>query len=187
MGIEFGRTWWMLVLRGLIAIVFGLAALLRPSIALEVLVLLFGAYALVDGIVAIVVAVRVRDVLDGWWLWLLEGLAGLAIGLFTFWRPGVTETVLLYIIAAWAIITGVLELVVAVGLRKIIERDWLLALDGILSVVLGVLLVIRRAAGALALTWLIALYALMVGVLLLVLGLRVRQLRKALEKTILGT
>ncbi len=178
---RFARYWWMLALRGVLALLFGVAALVWPRIALETLVLLFGAFALVDGIIGIVVAVQSRHMFDRWWVWLLEGLAGLAIGVATFIWPALTEKMLLYLIAAWAIVTGVFEVIAAVELREIIEREWLLVLDGILSVILGVLLVIRPAAGALALTWLIGLYAILVGVLLLLLAFWLRSLDKALE------
>jgi uncharacterized membrane protein HdeD (DUF308 family) len=178
---RFARHWWMVALRGLIAVLFGVAALVWPRLALEILVLLFGAFALADGIIAALVAIQSRHIFDGWWVWLLEGLVGLAIGVAAFIWPALTERVLLYLIAAWAIITGVLEVIAALGLREIIERVWLLALDGILSVILGVLLVIRPAAGAVALAWLIGLYAIVAGVLLLVLGFWLRSLAKALK------
>lgn len=185
MRIEFARTWWMLALRGLIAIIFGVATLVWPGIALKALVLLFGVYALLDGVVALVVAIQTREMLNLWWVWLLEGLVGLAIGILTFLRPGVTEIALLYLIAAWAILTGAFEVVVAAELRKLIERDWLLALDGILSIILGVLLAIRPAQGALAVTWLIGLYAIVVGALLLVLAFRLRRLGQVLVQAII--
>jgi uncharacterized membrane protein HdeD (DUF308 family) len=175
----------MVALRGAIAVLFGVAALVWPRLALEMLVLLFGAFALVDGIVGVVVAVLSRNLFDLWWVWLLEGLAGIGIGAATFVWPTLTERVLLYLIAAWAIITGVLEVIAAIEFRKLIEGDWLLALDGLLSVVLGVLLAMRPAVGVVAVAWLIALYALVVGVLLLALAFRLRSLRVALDKSII--
>jgi uncharacterized membrane protein HdeD (DUF308 family) len=178
---QFARHWWMVALRGLIAVLFGIAALVWPRIALEVLVLLFGAFALVDGVIAIIVAIHSRHIFTDWWVWLLEGLAGLAAGVAAFAWPGLTERVLLYVIATWAIITGVFEIIAAIGLREILERVWLLVLDGILSVILGLLLVIRPAAGALALTWVIGLYAIIAGLLLFVLAFELRKLSKAIE------
>jgi uncharacterized membrane protein HdeD (DUF308 family) len=178
---QFARHWWMVALRGLIAVLFGVAALIWPSIALEVLVLLFGAFALLDGIIAIIVAIQSRPIFTDWWVWLLEGAAGLGAGVAAFVWPGLTERVLLYVIAAWAIITGVFEIIAAIGLREILERVWLLVLDGILSVILGLLLVIRPAAGALALTWVIGLYAIIAGLLLFVLAFELRKLSKAIE------
>jgi uncharacterized membrane protein HdeD (DUF308 family) len=175
----------MVALRGLIAVLFGVAALVWPSIALEALVLLFGAFALVDGVIAIIVAFHSREIFTDWWVWLLEGLVGLAAGVAAFVWPGLTERVLLYVIAAWAIITGVLEIIAAIGLREILARGWLLVLDGILSVILGVLLVIRPAAGALALTWLIGLYAILAGLLLFVLAFELRSLSKTLEEPLI--
>lgn len=174
----------MVALRGVIAVLFGVAALVWPRLALEILVLLFGAYVLVDGIVGVVVAVQSRNLFGLWWVWLLEGLAGIGIGVATFGWPALTERVLLYLIAAWAIITGALEVIAALEFRKLLEGDWLLLLDGVLSVALGVLLVMRPAVGAVSVAWLIALYALVVGVLLLVLAFRLRSLCKALDTAI---
>jgi uncharacterized membrane protein HdeD (DUF308 family) len=174
--VRFARHWWMVALRGVIAMLFGIAALIWPRIALAALVLLFGAFALMDGLIAAAVAILSRHDFEGWWMWLLEGSVGLAIGMATFIWPGLTARVLLYLVAAWAIVTGVLEIMAAIGLREIIERVWLLGLDGILSVILGVLLLIRPVAGALAVTWLIGLYAILVGVLLIALALELRSM-----------
>lgn len=182
----FARHWWMVALRGVIAVLFGVAALVWPRLALEALVLLFGAFALLDGVMAIIVAIQSRDIFVHWWVWLLEGLAGLAVGVAAFIWPGLTERALLYLIAAWAIITGMFEVIAAIGLRDIIERGWLLVLDGVLSVILGVLLAIRPGAGALALAWLIGLYAILAGLLLLVLAFQLRSLGQAFEETILS-
>src|ERR671932_483592 len=112
------RNWWVLALRGLAAILFGIAALVVPHIALVVLIALFGAYALVDGIFAIVSAVRAAERHMRWWPLLVEGVAGIVIGVLTFVWPGLTTLVLLYFIASWAIVTGVFEILAAVRLRR---------------------------------------------------------------------
>src|SRR5215208_4622584 len=169
------RNWWVLALRGLAAIVFGVLAFVWPGITLWVLVLLFGAYMLVDGIFAIVAAVRAAGREARWWLLLIEGVLGVLAGLVAFFWPGLTALALLYFIAAWAIVTGILEIVGAIRLRQEIEGEWALGLSGALSVLFGVLLVVIPApAGLLSLVWLIGAYAVATGVLLLILAFRVR-------------
>src|ERR671939_1651041 len=172
------RNGWALALRGLAAILFGISALVVPHIALVVLIALFGAYALVDGIFAIVSAVRAAQRHMRWWPLLVEGLAGIVIGVLTFVWPGITALVLLYFIASWAIVTGVFEILAAVRLRREITGEWLLALTGVLSVVFGLLLIIFPGAGALTVVWLIGIYALVFGFLLLGLAWRLRSLRQ---------
>ena len=167
--------WWALALRGAIAILFGLAALLRPGIALEALILLFGAYALVDGVFAIV------GVLGGTrggtprWLLLIEGIAGILAGLIAFVLPGLTAVVLLYLIAAWAVVTGIFEIATAIRLRQEIRGEWALIIGGVLSVLFGVILaVIGPVAGLLSLIWLIGIYAVAFGILMLITAFKVR-------------
>ena len=172
------RNWWAVLLRGVAGIVFGILTLLSPAVSLTALVLLFGAYAFVDGLFAIVSAIRAHSTSDRWWLLLVEGVAGVAAGVLTAIWPGITALVLLYLIAAWALVTGGLEIAAAIRLRKVITGEWLLALAGILSVALGVILVLFPAPGALALVMWIGAYALVSGVLLTVLGFRLRSFGK---------
>src|SRR5882724_4716573 len=145
------RNWWVVLLRGIAAIVFGIITFVAPAISFAALVFIFGAYALVDGVLAVVSAIRWRGATDRWWVLLLEGLAGIAAGVVTFIWPGISALALLYVIAAWALVTGVLEIAAAIRLRKIITGEWLLALIGILSIVIGVMLALFPSAGALAL------------------------------------
>ena len=166
--------WWALLLRGVLAVLFGLVALFLPGLTLWALVLLFGAYALVDGIFAIVSAVRAAERHMRWWPLLVEGVAGIVIGVLTFVWPGLTALALLYFIASWAIVTGVFEILAAIRLRREIRGEWLLALTGVLSVVFGLLLFIFPGAGALTVVWLIGVYALVFGVVLVGLALRLR-------------
>jgi uncharacterized membrane protein HdeD (DUF308 family) len=168
------RNWWMLVVRGVLAVLFGLAAFIWPSVTLGVLVLLFGAYAFVDGVFAIVAAFRDRDRSERWWVLLIEGLAGIVAGILTFLWPDITALVLLYLIAAWAVITGILEIVAAIRLRAELEGEWLLVLSGIASIIFGAILFVRPGAGALAVVWLIGAYAVVFGALLIALGIRLR-------------
>lgn len=170
------RNWWVPLLRGLVAVLFGLLAFVWPGITLTVLVILFGAFVLVDGVFALVSSIRYRARMERWWLWLLEGLIGIAIGVLTFLWPGVTALVLLALIAVWAFLTGIVEIVAAIELRKAIEGEWLLALTGVLSIIFGGLLVIWPEAGLLTLVWLIGLYAVLFGGVLVALALQLRRL-----------
>jgi uncharacterized membrane protein HdeD (DUF308 family) len=167
--------WWALALRGAIAILFGLAALLRPGIALQALILLFGAYVLVDGVFSVVGVFGGTRGGTPCWLVLVEGVAGILAGLIAFVFPILTAVFSLYLIAAWAIVTGIAEIATAIRLRKEIQGEWALIVGGILSVLFGVLLgVVGPFAGILSLIWLIGAYAIAFGVLLLVTAFRVR-------------
>lgn len=168
------RKWWAIALRGLAAVLFGLAAFVFPQITLFVLVAMFGAYALVDGIFALVAAFSRAAGREQWWALLAEGLTGIGIAIVAFAWPGITALTLVYLIAAWAVVTGILEIVTAARLRREIEGEWLMALGGVLSIVFGALLVIYPLAGALSVVWLIAAYAIAFGVLLIVLGFKLR-------------
>ena len=159
---------------GLYAVLFGLAAFVRPDITVAELVLLFGAYALFDGIFAIVAALRAAERHTQWWPLVLEGVAGIAAGVVTFMWPGITALALLYLIAAWAIATGVFETIAAIWLRRVIEGEWLLGLGGIASVVFGLILALFPAVGAVGVVWIVAAYALVFGILLIALGVRLR-------------
>ena len=171
------RNWWAIVLRGVAAILFGILAFVMPGITLAALVLLFGAYALVDGVLNIVAAITGRTRGQPWWMLVLAGIAGIAAGLVAFLMPGITAIALTYIIAAWAIVIGVLEIVAAVRLRKVITNEWWLGLSGALSIIFGVLLMAAPAAGALVLVLWIGAWAVVYGIVLIALGLRLRARR----------
>jgi uncharacterized membrane protein HdeD (DUF308 family) len=166
--------WWALALRGVIAILFGLAALLRPDIALQALILLFGAYALVDGVFAIVGVFGGTRGGTPRWLLLLEGVVSILAGIIAFIFPGLTAIALLYLVAAWAVVTGLAEIATAIRLRQEIRGEWALILGGILSVLFGLLLAVLPGVGILSLIWLIGAYAVAFGVLLLITAFRVR-------------
>ena len=170
------RGWWHLLLRGLAAIAFGVLTWLWPGISLAALVLLFGAYALMDGVLAVWTALSGRKEYDGWWVLLLIGLLGIGVGVMTFATPGLTAYALLLYIAIWAIFRGVLEIATAIRLRKEIEGEWVLVLGGVISVAFGALILARPGAGALAVLSLIAIYAVLVGILLVMLAFKLRNL-----------
>jgi uncharacterized membrane protein HdeD (DUF308 family) len=170
------RNWWVVLLRGLAGIGFGIITFMAPAISLAALVLLWGAYAFADGVLALVSAIRRRGESDRWWLFLVEGLVGIAAGVLTLIWPGITAIALLYLIAAWALVTGVLEIAAAIRLRKVIAHEWLLALSGIASLGFGILLVLFPGPGALAVVLWIGAYTLVFGALLVALAFRLRSL-----------
>jgi len=178
------RNWGWVALRGVAALIFGLLTLMNPAITLAVLVLFFGAYALVDGIFAVVTSIANRRGEPHWVALLIAGLAGIVIGICTFLAPGITATLLLFFIAAWAIIVGVAELTAAYRLRKIVTGEWMLVLAGILAVALGLLLLTRPAVGALAVVLWIGAYALVSGLLLIGLAFRLRSLGRLHDPTL---
>ena len=169
-----GRNWWALVLRGILAVIFGILIIVSPGIALTSLILVLGAYFLVDGIFAVAGALAHRDHYHPWWLTLVEGIIGIIAGIAAFVYPGLTALTLLYVLAVWAILTGIFEVVAAVQLRKVVQGEWLLAVSGVLSVLFGILLIVFPGTGILALLTVLAAYAIIFGVLLIVLGFRMR-------------
>lgn len=170
----FRLNWWLLALRGLVAVLFGVLAFVWPGATLITLVWLFGAFALVNGFLSLVLAAKAPKGYPRLGSLILGGLLGILAGLLTFVMPGITALGLLMLIAAWAIVTGVMEVVAAIRLRKIIANEWLLILAGIASVAFGVVLFLQPAAGALALIWWIGAWALIFGILLIVLAFRMR-------------
>jgi uncharacterized membrane protein HdeD (DUF308 family) len=165
-------NWWALLLRGISAVLFGLASLFWPGLTLFALIVFFGAYTLVDGIFAIVAGIRGSG--GRRWLLLAEGVLGVLVGLIAFFSPGMTALVFLYVIAAWAIFTGILKVVMAIWLRQEINNEWTMALSGALWVLLGIVLFVLPGAGLLSLSWLIGIFALGAGITLIVSAFRVR-------------
>jgi uncharacterized membrane protein HdeD (DUF308 family) len=173
---EFGLAynWWMLALRGVLAILFGLLAFFWPGLVWLVVVYTFAAYALVDGCLAILLAFAGHVRGARLWALLLEGVAGIVAGVLAFAWPGITELVMLFVIAGWLLATGVFEIVAAIQLRRYIEDEWVLALSGVLSVILGLALAVLPLEGLLAIAWWIGAYSIAFGVLLLALAFRLR-------------
>lgn len=170
-------NWWVLLIRGIAAVLFGLAALFWPGPTLYVLIIFFGAYALVDGLFAIAAGIR-GTAARRRWLLLAEGGLGVVAGLIAFFYPGITALVLLYVIAFWAIFTGILKIVMAISLRREIENEWLMGLSGVVSVLFGIILAVLPGVGLLSLVWLIGIYAIVFGVAQIALGFRVRSHRR---------
>jgi uncharacterized membrane protein HdeD (DUF308 family) len=170
------KSWWMLALRGVAALLFGVLAIIWPDITLLVLVALFAVFAFVTAGVSIFGAVQNRKTDKGWWMVLLLGLFAFASGVIAVIYPAVTALVLVLLMGANALVTGVLDIAVAVRLRKTIQNEWLLILTGIISVVFGILVMVFPGAGALAMVWMVSFYAVLTGVLLLALALRMRSI-----------
>jgi uncharacterized membrane protein HdeD (DUF308 family) len=174
-----GRNWWALALRGLLAIVFGLIAFINPAAMVAAFVLLFGAYAIIDGIFAIVAGVRAAERHERWWPLALKGVIDIVAGIIVFRVPAAGVVALLFLVAFWALMTGVLEIVAAVRLRREIEGEWLLILSGILSLVFGIIVLARPEAALLVLVWWIGAYAIVSGVVLIVLAFKLRARHQA--------
>src|SRR5258705_7676910 len=170
-----GKGWWALPMGGGAAVLFGFLMLVLPGVTLAVLILLFGSYAIVEGVFNVIAAVRGRGEERVWWARLLGGLVSIVAGVVTFLRPGLTELALLYVIAAWAVVTGVLEVAAAIWLRRPIRGGVRLGLNGLLSIAFGVLTVLIPGGGALTIVWLIGGYAILFGGLLLGLAFRLRR------------
>ena len=170
----FTINWWALLLRGIVAILFGVLAFVWPVVTLLSLVFVFGAYAILDGIFAIIAGFRAPSGLKKWWWLALVGAVSVLAGVLAIALPGMTAFVLLILIATWAIIGGIFQIIAAIQMRKEITGEWLLILSGAASIVFGLLMMINPAAGAIVVVWIIGTYAIIHGALLVALGLRLR-------------
>lgn len=168
--------WWVVALRGVLAILFGVIALVYPGATVLSLALVFGAYALIDGGFAILAAFGYSGREAVWYV--LEGILGIAVGVATFFYPDITAQTLVYLVGFWAIMTGIFEIVA--GFELPLSRDWLLVLAGVLSVVFGVLVFFNPASGAVAVVWMIGLYTVLFGITMLIFGIRLHGLHSAL-------
>jgi uncharacterized membrane protein HdeD (DUF308 family) len=170
------RHWWVPVIRGIAAVVFGVIAFVYPGLTVAMLVLLFGAWVLVDGVFRIFGAIGHRSTDKEWGFDLIIGIMGVIIGLLTFHAPRITALALIIYIAAWALMIGATEIALAIKLRREIKGEWFLILMGLLSIAFAIMLLWNPLPGALALVWLIASYAIVFGVLGIILGFRLRSL-----------
>jgi uncharacterized membrane protein HdeD (DUF308 family) len=169
------RSWWMLALRGILGISFGVLALVWPGLTFLALIALFAAYTLFSGVVAIIAAVRNRKRDEEWWLVLLLGIVGVSTGIVAILRPDITALALVFFVGAYAMLSGVLDIAIAIRLRRSIQGESLLIVAGMIAIAFGVLVFLFPDAGALTLVWMISLYAIVTGVMLMVLGLRARR------------
>lgn len=174
MNMALARNWWAVALRGVLAILFGVFAFLGPGITLAALILLFGAYSLVDGVFAIIAGLRAAQRHERWWPFALEGLLSIVVGILVFVIPAAAALALLYLISAWSIVTGLFRIAAAVRLRREIQGEWLLILNGVLSVAFGVILALFPGPGLVTVVWLIGIYAIVFGVILLALAFRLK-------------
>lgn len=167
-------NWWALVVRGIAAIIFGILTFIWPGASIAVLVVLFGVYAFIDGVFAIISAIRAAEHHRRWGAFAIQGIVGILIGLFAFFTPISAAALFVSVVGAWAIITGIFEIVAAIRLRAHIPGEWSLILTGGLSIAFGILIFFAPLAGAVALVWIIAIYAILFGILWLNLGFRLR-------------
>ena len=176
---ELAENWWLLLLRGIAAIAFGILAFVWPGLTLLALTLMWGIYAIADGVLALWAAIASKggEIAPRWWL-AVVGVAGILAGLVTFVWPGMTALVLLMFIASWAIVIGVLQLWGAIRLRKEIEGEWLLGLSGVLWVAFGVIMFVRPGAGALALIWWIGSFAILAGFVYIALAFQLKKYKR---------
>jgi uncharacterized membrane protein HdeD (DUF308 family) len=172
------KNWWALEVRGLLTVVFGILALLLPGMTLGVLVAVFGVYTLAEGAVLLIMSLKRSDALH-WWITLLQGIAGIGAGIVTFVWPQISAVILLLIITAWAIVTGVLEIAEALLLRKQLRGEWPLVVSGLLSLLFAYMLLANPVVGALVLISVIGLYAVIFGILQMVLGARFHRMLHA--------
>jgi uncharacterized membrane protein HdeD (DUF308 family) len=171
------KHWWQIALRGFLALIFGILVLAWPGVALAILAIIFGAYVFVDGIFTLVAAVNYKAG-AGRRTWLfIRGIAGIVVGLITFFWPAITALALVIIIAAWALVTGVMELIFAFKANQDSAIRWMFAISGILSLILGALMLAQPIIGALVIVWVIGAYAVLAGILLIILGFRLRSVK----------
>ena len=175
------KNWGWIALRGLLAIVFGVLAIMRPGVTVSALVIVFGAYAFIDGSYLFIAAIAERKTEPNWVAFLFAGLAGIAVGITTLVMPGITALALLYYVAAWAMIRGTMEIIAAMRLRKFIKGEWVYVFAGALSIIFGAYLVVRPAMGTLLLMAWLGAYAVIFGIVLVVLAFQLRNAPRIAE------
>jgi uncharacterized membrane protein HdeD (DUF308 family) len=182
--IGLARWWWTFIVRGMLAILFGVLAFFAPTYGIAILVGLFAAWAIIDGVGNLIAGIRTRGRDRSWWLEVLEGLVSVGAGVIAVLLPGYAAQALVLIIAAWAVITGTIEIVMAVRLRRVIDNEIWMALAGAASIIFGIVLVLFPAAGAVSLVWLIGSFAIAFGGFLIILGWRLRGLDRIARRDV---
>ena len=177
---QVAHNWWALLLRGILAILVGIAAFVFPQATVYGVVFAFGVYAFLDGVLTAVAGARTRKETGRWWVLVLQGLLGVAAGIVAWISPEAAAIALLFVVAAWAIVTGVLEIAAAIRLRKEIDNEWLLGLSGLASLILGIAMIANPGAGVLAWMFLFGAYAIAAGAFLIGTAIRLRKLDKGL-------
>jgi uncharacterized membrane protein HdeD (DUF308 family) len=172
--VALARWWWTFVLRGALAIAFGLVSFLAPMWGVAILIGIFVAWALIDGVTSLFTGIRTRTTDRNWWLAILEGVIGIAAGVVALLLPSFATQILVLLIAAWSIVTGIVEIIMAIRLREQIKGEFWMGLAGVASILFGVLLFLFPAAGVLSLVWLIGSFAIVFGIFLVILGWRLR-------------
>lgn len=181
---KISRNWWMFALRGLVAIIFGVMALVWHEQVLQALVLVFSAFALVNGTMNVFTGLSTAPFFPRWWALLLEGTVGVLCGLMGIFMPEITTHALMYLIGAWALFTGVSEIMVAIQFRRVLTGEWMIIIGGLLSIVFGALMFVFPAAGAVSVTWLIGSFAILLGCAEMMFAFRLHGLRRDFEKAI---
>lgn len=171
----FSEFWWLFLLRGIFGVILGLLALFMPGVTFTTLIIFLGAYLLIDGIFSIIAAVKARKTLDAWGWYLASGILSLLVGILTFKNPFATGLALLYLIAFWVIVAGLIEIVMAIRLRKEIKGEGWYIVGGLLTIAFGVLILVNPIAGALTLTMIFGVYALILGIMLIYLAIKLKQ------------
>lgn len=172
------KNWWVFILRGILAIMFGLLTIIWPELSLIGLVWAFAAFVFLDGLFQVFSVITRQEDFERWWLILAEGLLGIGFGVLAFFWPEITILALLAMVVAWALLSGVIEIAAAIQLRKTIANEWLLGLTGVLSILAGILMILWPAASAVALAFIIGVYAILFGITMIVLGTRLNRLNR---------
>lgn len=169
-------NWWIPLIRGIAAILFGIIALAMPGLTAYALMIAFGAYAVVDGVMAIYLGFKRKSTDEAWWAWVIDGILSILIGLMALFWTEATAVVFIIWIAAWAFVAGIMRIVAAIRLRKEIEGEWALILSGVLMIIWGILLVYTPAAGIISIAWLLGLFSVLVGIAMIMLAFRLKNL-----------
>ncbi|SCB89449.1 MULTISPECIES: HdeD family acid-resistance protein [Snodgrassella] len=169
------ENWWMVLIRGGAALIFGLLTWFYPFISILIMVMFFGVYVLIDGVLGVVIAINGRRTHQDWWLMLIWGMVSILAGIMTFFVPGITWLVLITFIAIWSLVSGILQIIAAIRLRKSIRGEGWMIVAGMLSVLVGIILFVNPVQGGIALTWVIGVYAALFGVMNIALAFRLRR------------